>query len=353
MPNPIRVLVVDDSATARTVIRQHLNADPDIEVIGTAADGLEALNQVKLLHPDVVTLDIMMPRMDGLIALRRIMSEAPTPVIMVSVLSREGGQITIKALELGAVDFVLKRLASGATPLGGMMEDLIEKVKAAATANITQQQPPAPRPPRPAPAEPDAGWRDRVVIIGSSTGGPQALRTLLLGLPADMPVPLLIVQHMPAWFTGSLAESLNSITPFRVLEARAGMEMQPGTVLVAPGDYHTLFNQSGTIRLSKAAREGGLRPSINIALQSAAEVFGANTLGVILTGMGSDGTRGARLVKSAGGDIIAQDKASSVIYGMPRAVADSGLADKVLPLQSIAAEIVRLCRAAPVGAGRT
>ncbi|HVP05653.1 MAG TPA: chemotaxis response regulator protein-glutamate methylesterase [Dehalococcoidia bacterium] len=346
MGKRVKVLVVDDSAVARSVLVTHLSQDPEIEIIGTATDGLEALSRIKQLRPDVVTLDVMMPRMDGLRALRRIMAEAPTPVVMVSVLSREGSQITVKALELGAVDFVLKRLGRGQTPMGGMMDDLRTKVKLAAGANLIRV--PEPRRERGAhngatPAR--VSWRDRVVVIGSSTGGPQALRTLLHGLPAGISIPFLVVQHMPAWFTGSLAQSLDTITPLRVVEAQQGMDIEAGTVYIAPGDYHMLAAKDGRIRLSRAARELGVRPSINVTLQSAADIYGASTLGVILTGMGTDGTRGARVVKDAGGQIISQDEATSVVYGMPRSVAEAGLSDKVAPLSAIAGEIVRLCRA--------
>lgn len=338
----IRAVLVDDSATIRSVLRRKLEADGTIEVVGTAGDGLEALDLIAQVRPDVVTLDIEMPRLDGLGALERLMASQPTPVVMVSSLTREGADATIRALELGAVDFIEKpALAAG---VGALADDLIAKVRHAAHARV---QAPSLAPSTPRAATPRVGlerWRKRVVVIGSSTGGPQAVRRVLTSLPAGMRVPVVVVQHMPAGFTRSLADRLNDLGPLKVREAEAGMALTPGEVLLAPGGYHLTFDRHGVAALNQDPSELGVRPAINVTMASIAQIPLANPLAVILTGMGSDGTRGAGLIKAAGGTVLAEAESTCVVYGMPRSVFEAGHVDEVYPLDQMADGIVRHTR---------
>ncbi|MFA7248621.1 MAG: chemotaxis response regulator protein-glutamate methylesterase [Dehalococcoidia bacterium] len=339
----IRAVLVDDSATIRSVLRRKLEADGSIEVVGTASDGLEALDLIARARPDVVTLDIEMPRLDGLSTLQRLMETQPTPVVMVSGLTREGADATIRALELGAVDFIEKPAL--ATGVGAVADDLIAKVRHAARARLQAPMvaPAAPRSPifRPAFNE---RWRKRIVVIGASTGGPQAVRRVLTALPAGMRVPVVVVQHMPAGFTRSLADRLNDLGPLRVREAEAGMALTPGEVLLAPGGYHLVFDRQGVASLTQEPPEMGVRPAINVTMASIAQIPMANPVAVILTGMGSDGTRGAGLIKQAGGYVISEAEATCVVYGMPRAVFEAGHSDEVLPLDAVADGIARQVR---------
>jgi len=339
----IRVLVVDDSAFARSVISRQLSADPEIEVVGHAADGIEALEQIKSLRPDVVTLDISMPRMDGIETLEHIVRDIPTPTVMVSVLTSDGASITLEALDKGAVDFVLKPVRAGVPTLQELSSVLCTKVKLAATARLPIPRPRKDRAVLRAPRK--VSWKDTVVVIGSSTGGPQALTAVLQALPADTKVPILVVQHMPKEFTGPLAERLNLQSKVRVVEGSAGMRLEPGLAIVAPGGHHMVLNKRHQIQIDDRPPECGVRPSINVTMESVVAVYGRSTLGVILTGMGSDGTRGAGLIKGAGGNVIAESPETCVIYGMPRSVVEAGYADGVIPLESIAGEIVSRCSA--------
>lgn len=338
----IRVLVVDDSATARAVLSRSLAADPQIEVVGVARDGEKALERIKSLRPDVVTLDVEMPGLNGLDTLARIMRECPTPVVMVSAQTRHGADTTIRALELGAVDFVLKPVYGGVAALHEVSLELSSRVKLAAGA----------RPRTPAAARRRAGAGSAtfghrpcsIVVIGASTGGPGALRTVLGGLPPDLPVPVVIVQHMPPEFTRSLAARLDELSPLPVKEARDGDALRPGRVLLAPGDRHLVI-ANGFVQLTGDPPECGVRPSVNVTLASAARRYGAGTLGVILTGMGSDGTRGAGVVKAVGGVVLAEAESTCVVFGMPRSVQVAGYADEMVPLPEMAAAIARLCGA--------
>jgi two-component system chemotaxis response regulator CheB len=337
----IRTIVVDDSALMRTVLVRQLNRDDEIEVVGVARDGVEALEQARALTPDVITLDVEMPRMDGLAALEQLMRERPTAVVMVSALTKEGADATIRALELGAIDFVLKPTTrDGVLAVQQLGLELRVKVKVAARATLR----PGLTAKRAAKSETPGGWQDKVVVVGSSTGGPRALSTLFSGLPKDFFVPILVVQHMPAGFTNSLARRLDGVSPLPVREACPGDHVMPGLALVAPGGFHMRVNERRSVQLDQTAPECGVRPSINVTLESAASVWGSSTLGVILTGMGVDGTRGAGIVRSAGGEVIAEDEASCVIYGMPKSVAEAGYADVVAPLTQIASEINRRCQ---------
>ncbi len=345
MPKRVRVLVVDDSAFARVAISKRFNADPRVEVIAQARDGIEAVEQTKHLKPDVVTMDVTMPRMDGIEAVEHIMKECPTPVVMLSALTREGADVTIQALELGAVDFFLK--PSIVSPAGGDEEagGLIEKLIVAAGAKLTKRGTKEIPKPVSQPARKRASRIGRLVVFGSSTGGPGALNRVIPRIPADLPVAILLVQHMPVGFTRSLAERLNSLSEFEVREAVDGDRIAPGLALVAPGGSHMVVDSRGMVSLNQGPQEYGLRPTVNMTMESAAASFGDSVLGVVLTGMGSDGTRGAGLIKKAGGEVIVEDESTCVVYGMPKSIVDEGLADSVLPLDQIAEEIGKRCKA--------
>ena len=341
---PTRVLVVDDSATVRAVLSRRLNANPDIEVVGTASDGLEALERIAELRPDVVTLDIEMPRLDGLGTLERIMQQFPMPVVMVSSQTRDGADATLQALELGAVDFIEKASFRDLGAPDAMADAVGLKVRSAATARLAASPAAAPPPLRPLPTvEAGRRWLEKTVLIGSSTGGPPALRRLLERLPADIDVPVLIVQHMPPGFTKSLADRLDSHCPLHVEEATEGASLEPGTALLAPGGRHMTLRRNGTISLNDGPPELGVRPSVNVTMESLVAVAGDQVVAAVLTGMGNDGTRGAGLIKEAGGHVIAEAESSCVVYGMPRSVVNAGLADQLLPLDEIADAIVRQC----------
>lgn len=342
---PLRVLVVDDSATVRAVLARRLNESPQINVIGRAADGVEGVELVELLKPDVVTLDIEMPRLDGLGALREIMARCPTPVVMVSSLTKQGAEATLTALELGAVDFIEKPMHGSIPAPNEIADDVIEKVLQAGRARVRRGSIAAPSEPRP-PAGPVSArnWLDRTVVIGSSTGGPQALRAVITELPAELGVPVVVVQHMPPEFTRSLARRLDELSAVRVIEARPGSKLEPGTVLLAPGAFHLVFDSRGVADLDEGPPELNVRPAVNVTMESIVKFRGDKTLGVVLTGMGRDGTRGAELIQAAGGTVLAQSEETCIVYGMPRSIVDAGLADEVIPLERMAAAIVRHCQ---------
>lgn len=340
---PIRCLVVDDSATVRSILRRMLEADGRIKVVGVAKDGLEAVQLVPQLKPDVITLDVEMPRLNGLEALARIMTERPTPVVMVSSLTGEGAESTLQALDLGAIDFIAKP-SSGLAP----SDEVIEKVIHAASARVRMPRKLGAAPRRPSQLLSAAGtkWHDVTVVIGSSTGGPQALREVVSGLPGDLKVPIIIVQHMPPGFTRTLAERLDTLTPLVVREATNGDALERGKILVAPGDYHLTLTFDGHVKLIQTPTECGVRPAINVTMESVVERRGGDVVTAILTGMGSDGTRGAGLVKQAGGYVITEDESTCTIYGMPRSIEKAGLSDEVVPLEGIATAIANQCRQA-------
>jgi len=340
----IRVLVVDDSALMRKLLSDTLNADADIEVIATARDGQDALDKVLSFHPDVVTLDVEMPRVSGLEALEYIMAWRPTPVIVVSGLQQAG--LAVAALERGAVDFVAKPSGPISMDLYRVQEELLAKVRLAAAVDASRLRSLAltrPVPFRPE-CRPGAICGDRAVVIAASTGGPRALNVVLGSLPGDLPAAVLVVQHMPPGFTRSLAERLDRYSPLRVKEAEDGDTVLSGHGYVAPGGFHTVVEKRASgqvvIRLLQSPPVLGLRPAADLTLKAVAQVYGAGSVGVVLTGMGSDGTEGLQAIKAAGGVVIAQDQATSVIYGMPRVALESGCVDRVLPLEQIAAEIV-------------
>jgi len=351
----IRVLVVDDSAFMRKAISIMLESDPDIKVIGMAHNGIEGIEMVQKLKPDIITLDIEMPRMDGLTALKRIMADNPTPVMMVSSLTTDGASATLDALSLGAVDFIPKQSSYVALDIVKIREELLKKIKYIALnkgrlirAFKKQQKPKTFRPSRaPVPTYVVECRSERknfhIIAIGTSTGGPPALQAVIPRLPKNLPVPVTIVQHMPPTFTRSLAERLNSISQVTVKEAEHGETLAPGTVYIAPGDKHlTVKNlvSSGRVILSDEPSKTLHKPAVDIMVRSIVEGYGSKVLGVIMTGMGSDGLEGMRLVKSKGGSVFAQSEDTCVVYGMPRAIVDNKLADRVVPLNRMADEIV-------------
>lgn len=343
----MRVLVVDDSATIRAVLARQLAATPGVEVVGKASDGLEAIQRVKELRPDVVTMDIEMPNLDGLGALQRIMEECPTRVVMVSSLTREGADATLRALDLGAVDFFEKPTGAGTQVALEIANIVGEKVRAAAEARIGQRSVSR----RPATLATPPGptgvrrWKRGVVVIGSSTGGPPALREVLSQLPGDLGLPVVVVQHMPPGFTKSMAERLDGMSPLHIVEAEEGARLEVGKVLIAPGGWHLTIDSARVVHLNEDPPECGVRPSVNVTLEAVTKVFGGQVVTAILTGMGVDGTRGAALVRAAGGPVITEDESTCVVYGMPRSVVDAGLSTVQRPLHGIAAAIVNECLA--------
>ena len=335
----IRVLVVDDSATMRGLIAATLERDPRIEVCGTAGDPLEAREAIKALNPDVITLDIEMPNMNGLDFLEKIMRLRPMPVIMVSTLTQQGAKATLAALEIGALDCVGKPTAN---PSSEGFSELAEKVKAAATAKIR------PRDDAP-PPKARRGYRHngRVIAIGSSTGGVEALLTILTEFPADCP-PTVVTQHMPASFTHSFAERLNRSCAAQVSEAVDGDVMSPGRIYIAPGGQrHLEVVGSSTMRcrLVEADPVSGHRPSVDVLFNSVAACAGARSLGIILTGMGRDGARGLLALRQAGARTLGQDEASSVVYGMPKVAFEIGAVERQLPLRKVASVALDICGA--------
>lgn len=345
MNRPIRVLIVDDSAFMRHTISRHLEADSDITVVGSARDGLDALDKIASLKPDVVTLDVEMPRMDGLTALKRIMAEHPTPVVMLSSLTQRGASTTIRALMRGAVDFVPKPAAN--IDIHTVMEDLIAKVKTAADTRSSMSR--VAKTTSPASVAPTTrlGLRpfrdgDPVIVIGASTGGPRALQRVLSGLPSELSAAVAVVQHMPPGFTQSLAQRLNESSALIVQEATDGDRLAQGLVLLAPGDFHLQFSDNGRITLDQGPRRNHVRPAVDVTMESAAQYYGPAVIGVVLTGMGADGTDGARHIKATGGLVIAEHETTSMVYGMPRSVVEAGLADQVVPLPEVALTLMEL-----------
>jgi two-component system chemotaxis response regulator CheB len=342
MSVPIRILIVDDSAFIRYSLAKGLETDPELEIAGSAQNGFEALQRINTLKPDVVILDVEMPGLDGLTTLKRIMAECPTPVIMFSALTRQGARITVQALMRGAFDFVAKPEARLELP--AVIEALKSKIKAAAATHLTVLQPQKTGPLLNPPKSGLQGFQrgDALVVIGASTGGPRALQQVLSALPATLPAAIIVIQHMPAGFTHSLAQRLHEISPLRVQEAASGDRLARGLVLLAPGDFHLTVTRLGQVKLDQSPRRNHVRPAADVTMESAAHNFGPATVGIILTGMGSDGTEGAAQIKSAGGKVIAEHESTSIVYGMPRSVIEAGLADRVTPLPDIAPTLLGL-----------
>jgi two-component system chemotaxis response regulator CheB len=350
-PRPIRVLVVDDSALVRKAISDALARDPELEVVGTAPDPYVAREKIARLDPDVITLDLEMPRMDGLTFLRILMKHHPLPVVVVSSLAQAGSQTALEALEAGAVDVLAK--PDGTMSLGAVADKLAWHVKAAAAAGSRlRRQPATPFPPNPAAAAP-AGSAPRqvngsllfdrqLIVIGASTGGVEALRNLVPLLPAELP-PVAIVQHISASFSRAVAERLDSLSGLRVREAGHDEPLRPGECVVAPGDRHLAIERSRggfRTRLVDSPPLHHCRPAVDVLFRSAAEAAGPHVVAALLTGMGSDGAIGLQAVRAAGGITLAQDQATSVVYGMPKAAFELGVVDQVVPLPEMAAAIV-------------
>jgi two-component system chemotaxis response regulator CheB len=323
----------------RATIKKLLERDGRFDVIGEAKNGQDAVEKVRALKPDVCTMDFNMPVLDGISALREIMRVQPTPVVMLSAHTREGARETIDALREGAVDFVTKPSGEVSAELGDVAPRLVAKLLAAAQAKLT-----VPSPPRRAPAvEPAPATHGlRVAVVAISTGGPAALSRLLPALPAEAPLALLIVQHLPAGFTAPLAERLDSMCAFNVREAVEGDRPMAGVALIAPGDRHLDIHSDGRVHIVEGPEVNGVRPSADITMRAAARIFGRRSVGVVMTGMGRDGAEGLRAIKQAGGATLVQDQASSVIYGMPRAAAETGCVDRTVALDHLAEALAAL-----------
>lgn len=345
----IRVMVVDDSVVIRRLLTDILGQAPDVEVVGVAPNGKIALAKLTQLNPDLVTLDVEMPEMDGLETLTELRKTHPKlPVIMFSTLTDRGAEATLDALARGASDYVAKPANVGSVTAGisSVKEQLIPKIKSLCPGVCVPS--PVASVPRPKLPARSAGItkpfnRFEVVVIGSSTGGPQALAQVLSGLPANFPCPIVVVQHMPPVFTQHLANRLNQECALEVVEAKGGETLQPGRVLIARGDYHLEVRRAGVAVVTACQQnppENSCRPAVDVLFRSAASCFGASCLGVVLTGMGQDGLRGSEHVVHAGGIVITQDEKSSVVWGMPRAVTEAGLAAKTLPVTAIATELM-------------
>jgi two-component system chemotaxis response regulator CheB len=320
------------------VLSDLLQTDPSIRIVGTARDGEEAISKVESLHPDVVTMDIEMPRMNGLTAVRRIMDVHPTPVVMISALTQREAQLTLKALEYGAVDYVPKPSGSISLNMDSVKDELISKIRTAAAAkalrikDTVEEKLPL-----------SARNSDRIISIAASTGGPPAVSLVLRNLPRDPP-PILVVQHMPKGVTKLFADGLNQECRFRVKEAEEGDKLQEGLALIAPGGFHMVITKEDKVTLTSNPPVNYVRPAADVTMFSLADVYGAKNVGVVLTGMGSDGAKGLAAIKEKGGATIAQDEKTCVVYGMPKVAFDTGRVDVVAPLEDIAKEIIKACK---------
>jgi two-component system chemotaxis response regulator CheB len=359
----IRVLIVDDSAFMRKVLQSIIAADGQLEVCGEARDGRDAVTQTEVLKPDVLTMDINMPHMDGLQATEVIMSSNPRPIVVVSSESREGAEITLKALELGAIDFVAKPSGGIDLDMNSVKEELCRKLKVASKVRVVRtatrsklQQEIAGSAPRTepananrfeeisqngraaaaaAPAPARGGGKFPIVVVASSTGGPATLMKFVPHFPKDFPGALLLVQHMPGSFTAQFSQQLAEVSQIRVKEAEAGEIIVPGQLYICPGSHHMRVSPTGRVSLDDGPRIGGYRPCADLTLESAAEYAGPMTIGVVLTGMGNDGSKGVQTIKNVGGHVIAQDESSAIIFGMPQEAIKTGAVDQVLPMEAI------------------
>lgn len=356
----IKVLIVDDSALVRQMLNEILSAAPGVQVVGTAVDPYAARDKIKKLNPDVITLDVEMPRMDGITFLGNLMRLRPLPVVMISSLTEQGADVTLRALELGAVDFISKPKLDVAQGLQAYADEITEKVRAAAGARVRPLQPRVAAK-RAAPVAEKrsadavlaraAGRRhfrttDRIIGIGSSTGGTEAIKDVLGALPPDMP-GIVISQHIPEAFSGPFAARVDGLSQLTVVEARDGQQVVPGHAYIAPGNRHLVVQRDGAryvCRLNDGPPVNRHKPSVDVMLRSLAQNAGPNTIGVMLTGMGDDGAAGMGEVKESGGTILAQDENSSVVWGMPGEVVKRGFADEVLPLNRIAERLIQLAR---------
>ncbi|PTQ69862.1 chemotaxis response regulator protein-glutamate methylesterase [Pseudomonas sp. GV071] len=375
----VKVLVVDDSGFFRRRVSEILSADPNIQVVGTATNGREAIDQALALKPDVITMDYEMPMMDGITAVRHIMQRCPTPVLMFSSLTHEGARVTLDALDAGAVDFLPKNFEDISRNPEKVKQLLCEKVHSIARSNrrysslpsapaapaatpapahapstssaAARPAPAAPRPAAPAPAAGNAPASSaapkrkayKLLAIGTSTGGPVALQRVLTQLPANFPAPIVLIQHMPAAFTKAFAERLDKLCKISVKEAEDGDQLRPGLALLAPGGKQMMVDGRGTVKILPGDERLNYRPCVDITFGSASKAYGDKVLAVVLTGMGADGREGARLLKQGGSQVWAQDEASCVIYGMPMAIVKANLADAVYSLDDIGRHLVEAC----------
>ena len=348
---PIRVVVVDDSALVRSLLAEIVNRQPDMRCVGAASDPYAAREMIRTLDPDVITLDVEMPRMDGIDFLGKLMRLRPMPVLMVSTLTERGAEVTLRALELGALDFVAKPKIGVADGLQALAADITEKIRIAARAQV-RRAPAAtaraaePRTSEPAPAPLGRLSTEKLIFIGASTGGTEATKELLLGLPPDAPA-VLITQHMPPGFTTSYAARLDSLARIRVKEASDGERVLPGHAYIAPGGLHLSVERSGAnyvARVRDGAPVNRHKPSVEVLFRSAAQAVGPNALGVMLTGMGADGALAMREMREAGSYNVCQDEASCVVFGMPREAIAAGAAHEVLPLKQIAGRLIERLR---------
>ena len=349
--NQIRVLVIDDSALMRKLLTEMLNADPGIDVVGSARDAYDAREQIKKLNPDVLTLDVEMPKMDGLSFLANLMRLRPMPVVMVSTLTEKGATVILEALEMGAIDFVSKPKVDVVHSLEDCAAEIVSKVKAASRARVPGRKVVAAKTTETvrAVAKP-LGYRttEHIIAIGASTGGTEAIKEVLIAMRPDSP-GIVITQHIPPVFSHSFAQRMDRLSPLNVSEAKDGQQILPGHAFIAPGDRHLRVVRDGAryrCALSDDAPVNRHRPSVDVLFSSVAQHAGANAVGVILTGMGNDGANGMKDMQDAGATTVAQDEKTSVIWGMPRAAIDAGAVDRILPLDEIAASFVELIKAA-------
>ena len=358
----IRVLIVDDSAFMRKVLQSILAADPQLEVCGEARDGRDAVTQTEVLKPDVITMDINMPHMDGLQATEVIMSSNPRPIVIVSSESREGAEVTLKALELGAIDFVAKPSGGIDLDMNSVKEELCRKLKVAAKVRVVRnatrsklQQEIAASAPRTepaktfeqslkngstngaaaAPAPVRGNSKFPIVVVAASTGGPATLMKFVPYFPKDFPGAVVLVQHMPGSFTAQFSQQLAEVSQMKVKEAESGEIIVAGQLYICPGSHHMRVSPTGRVSLDDGPRIGGYRPCADLTLESAAEYAGPMTIGVILTGMGNDGAKGVQTIRNVGGHVIAQDESSAVIFGMPQEAIKTGAVDQVLTMEAI------------------
>ncbi len=333
----MKVLVVDDSAFMRKVITKMVDSDPQLTVVGTAFDGRNALKRIEELNPDVITLDVNMPRMDGLTTLQKIMEKNPIPVVMVSATTKEGAEITFRALKLGAVDYIQKPSGQISLDIETVQAELVEKIKTAAQANIVTHEHETY-----SPIKIVEGDTEKIITIGASTGGPPAVEQVLVHLPENTP-PILIVQHMPEGFTKLFADRLNKLCSFQVKEAQNGDVIEQGLALIAPAGQHMKVSSNGRVKLDKGPTQYGVRPAVDPMMKTAAKVYQNQVIGVILTGMGRDGSCGMQAIKENGGKTIAQNQKTCTVYGMPKTAIEEGNVDKILPLTKIPKQIIKWC----------
>ncbi len=341
MTRPLRALVVDDSAYIRKVVKEMLTRPGEIEVVGTARSGDEALEQVERLNPDVVTCDLIMPGVDGVEFIKRQMAIRPIPIVIVSI-AAESSERVLSGLDAGAVDFVQKPTALATERVYDVSEELVSKVIAAANAPVARVREVA----TVAPLLHTTAFRGRydIVVIGVSTGGPQGLKSVIPQLPADFPVPIAVVLHMPIGYTEAYASRLDDASALTVIEARDGEVVRPGVVMIAPAGRHLTFHRDGAgavvTRLDVRPLDTAHRPSVDVLFQSAADAYGERVLAIVMTGMGADGREGAAWIKARGGTVLTEAEETCVVYGMPRAVVEAGLSDAAVPLHRLTAAVM-------------